>query len=199
MAERESVSYEDQIRNLLLAVRRGDKESFAPLIDAVGHELQKLSAFRLRRQPHAPTLQTTALVNEVVLRLIPMMNKSSPNFPDNRKDFLALTSHLMRCTLADYARKRKLVTVSADDKEIPLADWRQEDVEMLVALDEALKEIAVSSTNGELKSKAVELFLFAGMNYREIADKLGITDDMARRHCLVGVARVRQMFIGKQD
>ncbi len=198
MADQEAISYEEEIRKLLLAIRQGQKDAFEPLIEAVGHELHKLSAFRLRRQPHAPTLQTTALVNEVVLRLIPMVNRSGGNFPDNRKDFLALTSHLMRCTsAADYARKRKLSTISVDDKEIPLADWAQEDVETLVALDQALTEIAASPSNGERRSRAVELFLFGGLNYREIADELGITDDMARRYCQTGVAQVRQMFTSR--
>jgi DNA-directed RNA polymerase specialized sigma24 family protein len=162
--------------------------------------LRKLSAYRLRQQPHAATLQTTVLVNEVVLRLMPMIDRSGDRFPESRKDFLALTSHLMRCTLADYARKRKLPTVSLEGEGQPLADWRDEDLEGLVAVDQALKEIAhTGGAKGQRRSKAVELLVFGGMNYREIADELGISDDMARRDCQAGVAQIRQLFTEKPD
>jgi DNA-directed RNA polymerase specialized sigma24 family protein len=113
---------------------------------------------------------------------------------------------MMRFTLADYARRRKLQTVSLDDGRpdpasaassdpAPLADWSGSDLDTLLAVDEGLKEIEQTSGDyGKRRSAALELFLFGGMNFREIADELGTTDDMARRDCQLGLARLRALL-----
>jgi RNA polymerase sigma factor (TIGR02999 family) len=198
--------YEDTIRRLLSAVRGGERAAFEALIETVGHELRKLSAYRLRQQAPGHTLQTTALVNEVVLKLIQMLNNPASEFPASREHFLALASRMMRFTLADYARRRKLQTVSLDDGSFeprsfasadggPLTDWSERDLDTLLAIDEGLKQIEQTSADyGKRRSAALELFLFGGMNYREIAAELGTTDDTARRDCQLGLARLRELF-----
>lgn len=196
--------YEETIRRLLAAVRHGDRAAFEPLIETVGTELRKLSAYRMRQQPPGHTLQTTALVNEVVVRLIRMLDNPSSQFPATRDHFLALASRMMRFTLTDYARRRKLQTIPLDDggpepgpsapaDHVPLADWSGPDLDTLLAVDEGLKQIEQTSGDyGKRRSAALELFLFGGMNFREIADELGTTDDMARRDCQLGLARLRE-------
>src|SRR4051794_34131595 len=114
-----TVDYENQVRRLLGAIRGGDRGAFDALIEAVGHEMRKLSAYRIRRQPAVQTLQTTALVNEVVLRLIRMLNNDGRTFPETREHFMALVSRMMRFTLTDYARKKKIATVSIDAAPTP--------------------------------------------------------------------------------
>src|SRR3954454_23467837 len=143
----ETVDYENTIRRLLHAIRGGDRTAFDALIEAVGHELRKLSAYRIRRQPIVQTLQTTALVNEVVLRLIQMLNNDGQPFPATKEHFMALASRMMRFTLTDYARKKRVPTVSIDEApdgrpwSDSLPDWSERDLDNVLALDGALKTI----------------------------------------------------------
>ena len=45
--------------------------------------------------------------------------------------------------------------------------------------------------SGRRRRAAIELHLFSGMNFREIGDELGVTDDMARRDCQIALSRLR--------
>jgi len=206
MTDSEKSQYEDRIRRLLGAVRGGNRDAFSELIGAVGHEMRKLSAFHMRQQASAITLQTTALVNEVVLRLIQMLNSRNASFPETRQHFMALVSRMMRFTLSDYARKRRLKTVSLDEphggdsgSDEPLASilegWSDRELEDLLAVDEALSALERADADfGKRRTAALELYLFGGFNYREIADELGMTDDMARRDCQTALAQLRVLL-----
>jgi RNA polymerase sigma factor (sigma-70 family) len=172
--------------------------------------MRKIAAFRMRRQPEVPTLQPTALVNEAVLRLIQMLNNQNAGFPETREHFMALISRMMRFTLTDYARKKKLKTDSLDDRShssgdsfderLPeaLQDWSDRDVDDLLTIDQALTALERSDPDyGKRRSAAIELYLFGGLNYREIAEELGVTDDMARRDCLIALGRLREALGGQ--
>jgi RNA polymerase sigma factor (sigma-70 family) len=205
MSSPERSEYETHIRRLLTAVRTGDRDAFADLIGTVGHEMRKLSAFHMRQQPYVVTLQTTALVNEVVLRLIQMLNSHKASFPETKEHFMALVSRMMRFTLTDYARKRKLKTVSLDEEgDSPgavanepeaMRGWSQRELDDVLAIDEALTALERSDADfGKRRTAALELYLFGGFNYREIADELGVTDDMARRDCQIGLTQLRALL-----
>ena len=203
--------YEERIRALLQAIRHGDRAAFDRLIDAVGHEMRRLSAYHLRQRAPSQTLQTTALVNEAVLRMIQMLNREQQKFPETKEHLMALVSQMMRYTLTDYARKRKLKLVSLDepgrsDGERPeapahaLEDWSDRDLDDLLAIDEAIETIKRSDpAYGKRRGAAIELYLFGGMNYREIAEELGTTDDMARRDCQHALTRLRTLLAGPPD
>src|SRR6185503_4299970 len=107
--------------------------------------MRKLSAFHLRQRPPGQTLQTTALVHEAVLRMIQMLNRKRETFPETKEHLMALVSQMMRYTLTDYARKRKLKLVSLDDQrpqdessaswtahESVLQDWSDTDLDDLL-------------------------------------------------------------------
>jgi RNA polymerase sigma factor (TIGR02999 family) len=207
MSDSEKSEYEDRIRGLLAAVRGGNRDAFAALIGAVGHEMRKLSAFHMRQQPQGVTLQTTALVNEAVLRLIQMLNSKNASFPETKQHFMALVSQMMRFTLTDYARKRRLKTVSLDEPRetldsasheplsAVLESWSDGELDDLLAVDEALTTLERSDVDyGKRRTAALELYLFGGFNYREIADELGVTDDMARRDCQTALAQLRRLL-----
>jgi RNA polymerase sigma factor (TIGR02999 family) len=204
------LAYEDHVRRLLAAIRAGDRTSFDTLIEAVGQEMRRLSAYHLRHRPaDIQTLQTTALVNEAVIRLIQALDRQAERFPETHAHFMALASNMMRFTLIDYARKRKLKLVSLDepipgaDRDEPgettmtdaLADWGDSDIELLMAVHEALAKVErLDSAYGKRRSTALGLRLFGGMNYAEIAEELGVTDDMARRDCQIALGRVQGML-----
>jgi RNA polymerase sigma factor (TIGR02999 family) len=207
MGNQHALEYEDRVRDLLAAIRQGDRPAFDALIEAVGHEMRKLSAYHLRQNLPAvvQTLQTTALVHEAVLRMIQALNRDSRKFPETKAHFMALVSQMMRYTLIDYARKRKMKLVSLDEPRRlddgetggaapadALRDWSDGDLDSLLAVDEALTSIDRADPEyGKRRSAAIELHLFGGMNYREIADELGITDDTARRDCQIALSRLR--------
>jgi RNA polymerase sigma factor (TIGR02999 family) len=203
MSHEPQIDYEDKVRALLGAVRSGNRDAFDQLIQAVGHEMRKLSAYRLRQQGGGQTLQTTALVNEAVVRLIQMLNSENARFPETKEHFMALVSRMMRFTLADYARRRKLVTATLDNPSSgdgaaeaqsgALANWSARDLDDLLSIDQALTRLEHSDAEfGRRRAAAIELYLFGGMNFREIGDHLGVTDDMARRDCQFAIARLRE-------
>ena len=206
--ERVGDCYEERIRALLRVIRDGDRQAFDALIEAVGHEMRSLSAFHLRQRPPAQTLQTTALVHEAVLRMIQMLNKRREKFPETKEHLMALVSQMMRYTLTDYARKRKLKLVSLDEpgpndessaaasaRDAVLQDWAEADLNDLLAVDEALTALERSDAEyGKRRSSAIELYVFGGMNYREIAEQLGVTDDTARRDCQIALSRLKGLL-----
>jgi RNA polymerase sigma factor (TIGR02999 family) len=208
-----ALDYEGHIRRLLAAVRAGDRASFDALIDAVGHEMRRLSAYHLRHPPaDVKTLQTTALVHEAIIRLIQALNREAGKFPETREHFMALASKMMRFTLIDHVRKRKLQLVCLDEPlrtgdgaedghtiGDTLADWGQTDLEGLLAVHEALAEVErLDPEYGTRRGAALALRLFGGMNYHEIAEELGITDDMARRDCQIALGRLQAILASGQ-
>jgi RNA polymerase sigma factor (TIGR02999 family) len=199
--------YEEHIRGLLTAIRTGDRAAFDALIETVGHEMRKLSAFHLRQRAPSQTLQTTALVHEAVLRMIQMLNTKRQKFPETKEHLMALVSQMMRYTLTDYARKRKLKLVSLDEPgpsddrpssaadDAALQNWSESDLDDLLAVDEAITALERSDPEyGKRRSAAIELYLFGGMNYREIAEELAVTDDMARRDCQIALSRLKGLL-----
>ena len=206
----DAVAYEDRVRGLLAAIRLGDRPAFDGLIGAVGDEMRRLSAYHLRRFPptEVKTLQTTAVVNEAVLRLLQNLNRDAQKFPETKEHFMALVSQMMRFTLIDHARKRRLTLESLDDRRRgpdgdatgetladTLEDWSASDVDDLLAVDEALNELErLDPEYGKRRSTAIELHVFGGLNYREIADELGVTDDMARRDCQIALSRLQNIL-----
>jgi RNA polymerase sigma factor (TIGR02999 family) len=123
------------------------------------------------------TLQTTALVNEVYLRLIDQTRVSW----QNRAQFFAICAQLMRRILVDYARNRRAgkrgsraLRVTFDEAEM-IPDQRAADV---VALDDALTALA---TLDPRKSRIVELRFFGGLSIEETAEALSVSPGTVMR------------------
>jgi RNA polymerase sigma factor (TIGR02999 family) len=137
----------------------------------VYRELRRLARHAMSSERPDHTLQPTALVNEVYLRLVDIKHIRWTN----RAHFFALCARLMRRTLVDIARSRRYQkrggsrpTVSLDESGIP-APERGED---LVALDEALQRLAEFDPR---RSQVVELRFFGGLGIEEIAEVLGVS------------------------
>lgn len=202
--------YESRVRGLLAAIRLGDRPAFDGLIGAVGDEMRRLSAYHLRQFPpsEVKTLQTTAVVNEAVLRLLQSLNRDAQKFPETKAHFMALVSQMMRFTLIDHARKRRLKLESLDDMRRgpsgeateetladTLADWSASDIDDLLAVNQALNELeSLDAAYGKRRSAAIELHVFGGMNYREIGEELGVTDDTARRDCQIALGQLQRIL-----
>jgi RNA polymerase sigma factor (TIGR02999 family) len=158
------------ITELLLEWRSGDKEALDALIPVVHQELHNLAKHYLRGERAGHTLQTSALVNEVYLRLIDHKNIDW----QNRAHFFGVTAQAMRHVLVDYARARKSEKRGGNMVQVSLADAAnvaEEKAIDLIALDDALTDLEKMD---ERKSRIVELRYFGGLSVEETAEVIGV-------------------------
>ena len=130
---------------------------------------------RSERPDH--TLQPTALVNEVFLRLAAKEEISW----QNRAHFFALTAQLMRQILVDHARKRRVTKRGGGAPALELEDWHaQIDVhpEHLLGYDGVLTCLEQLDPR---QAKIVEMRYFVGLTEAEIAEVLGVSDRTVKR------------------
>src|SRR5262245_12776815 len=158
-----------EVTQLLQAWSDRDQSADERLIPLVQNELHRLASHYLRRERDGHILQTTALVNEVYVKLIEWRNVRL----QDRKNFFGVAAMLMRRVLVDYARRHpdlgpRMIRLDAPESpEIP--DKRGADI---VALDDALKSLAELD---ERKSRVIELRFFGGLNVEETAEVLGVS------------------------
>jgi RNA polymerase sigma factor (TIGR02999 family) len=137
----------------------------------VYRELRQQAGGFLRHEAPGHTLQPTALVNEVYLRLVAQQRVAW----QNRAHFLGIAAQLMRRVLVDYARARAAVKrprralQMALDEHIGAAEPRSCD---LLALDRALDDL---TTFDRRLAAIIELRYFAGLTEREVAEVLSIS------------------------
>ena len=116
------------------------------------------------------TLQATALINEVYLRLVDVQQVSW----QDRAHFFALCALAMRQILVDYARRRGSEKRGGDQVSIELEESLASDSTNqvdLLELDEALNRLAKLDPR---KSQVIELRFFGGLSVRETAEALKI-------------------------
>jgi RNA polymerase sigma-70 factor (ECF subfamily) len=166
----------ENISQLLTDWTGGDEAAVDKLFPAVYNELRRLASKYMRHERPGHTLQTTALVHEAYVRLV----KGQDTPWTNRIHFFAIAARVMRQILVDHARTRhyakregSAVRLSIDDVAL-ISEERSDD---LVALDEALKELAILD---ERQSKIVELRYFGGLTIEETAQFLKVSTGTVR-------------------
>lgn len=166
-----------QVTSLLLDWARGDAAALERLVPLVYEELRRVARAHLRREPPGQTLQTTALVHEVYLRLVDLNEMTL----HNRTHFFAVAARLMRQILVDHARRKRagkrgggVAAVSLID---PPAGAEPGSVDVL-ALDEALDKLRAFDPR---QCDVVELRFFAGLTVEEVAEALEISRATAER------------------
>ena len=138
--------------------------------DSLYRELHRRAEHLMRGQPKNHTLQATALVNEVFLKL----HGVDPSTED-RSHYLAVASRAMRQVLVDHARAKGRQKRNPNGEKLPLDDVMvsyEERAHDLVALDEAVARLGEFD---ETMARAVELRFFGGLSVAEAADRLGIS------------------------
>lgn len=166
-----TASSSKDVTQLLLAWNSGDHSALDQIIPIVYEELRRVARRYLRREQGGHTLETTALVHEVYLRLI---DANSVEWQD-RAHFFAISARLMRQILVDFARRRKQVKRGAEASKLSFDEALMVPLEQsadLVALDDALKTLASLNLR---QSKVVELKYFGGLTEEEIAEVLDIS------------------------
>ena len=166
------------VTRLLLEWRQGQPAALERLLPLVYSELKKIAHARMRAEsPVGQTLQTTALVNEVYVRLVDGARVDW----QNRAHFFAVCARLMRRILVDRARARRADKRGGDAHAIPFGDWigavPAKD-EGLLALDEALQRLSASDAR---KAQVVELRYFGGLTLDETAAALGTSPETVTR------------------
>ena len=160
-----------EITRLLFDWSHGDRRALDRLMPLVTRELRQLARSYLDRESSNHTLQPTALVNELYLRLVG--NRSMTW--QNRAHFFAFAAQTMRRILVDHARARKTAKRGSNVTMVSLDEARERsdapDVEVL-ALHEVLKSLAEMD---ERQSRIVELRTFAGLGLVETAEVLGVS------------------------
>jgi len=165
------------VTQLLAAWGQGEQSALDKLIPLVHRELRRLAHRQMGRERQGHTLQSTALVNEVYLRLIDV---NQVRWQD-RAHFFAVSAQLMRRILVDFARSRRYQKrgggaqkITFDEALFP-APKRNHD---LVLVDDALNALAKVDAR---KGRVVELRFFGGLSVEETAEVLGVSVETVHR------------------
>jgi RNA polymerase sigma factor (TIGR02999 family) len=161
-----------EITGLLQVWSGGDEVAFEQLIPLVYDELHRMALRYLAGERSTVSLQATALVNEVCLRLLGWDQVRWVN----RGHFFGVSAQMMRRVLVDIARRRRADRRGgARAVRVPLEGIDVAAVEPdadLVAINEALDKLA---TEDSRKARVVELRFFGGLSMEETAQALGIS------------------------
>jgi len=161
----------DQVTQLLVRWRRGDREALDELMPIVYSELRRMAHGFLQRERSDHTLQSTALVHEAYLRLV---GQKLPEW-QNRAHFFGVAARLMRQILVEYARSHKADKRGGSACKLSLEEStfvpepRNLDV---ILLDDALYDLAKLDAQ---QSRIVELRFFAGLSIDDTSEVLGIS------------------------
>jgi RNA polymerase sigma factor (TIGR02999 family) len=155
-----------------------DSEASDAVLNLVYDELHRQAQRYLRRERPGHTLQTTALVHEVYLKLVKQKNIAW----ESRSHFFAVAAKLMRQILIDYARTKHRAKRGGAEGKVPLENALTVGVGHtnfdLLALDEALMRLAAKE---EHLAKIVELRFFSGLSVEDTAEVLGLSDSTVKR------------------
>jgi RNA polymerase sigma-70 factor, ECF subfamily len=171
MSESVTRSSAGEVSQLLKDWGSGDENALNKLIPLVYEELHKMARQQMARERGGHTLQATALVNEVYLRLLGAMEVSF----DDRAHFFALCAQLMRRLLIDHARARGRAKRGGAMKKLSLEESFAIPVghdSNILELDDALNALAAAD---ERKAKIVELRFFGGFSVEETAKALKVS------------------------
>jgi RNA polymerase sigma factor (TIGR02999 family) len=166
-----------QVTGLLRKWRDGDESALDQLMPLIHDVLHRLAHRYVKRERRGHTLQTTALVNEAYLRLVEQQDVDW----ESRAHFLAVSAQVMRHILVDYARQRASGKRGGQFKRITLdgdATVSAERAAEIVALDDAMEGLEKINPRG---CKVVELRYFGGMNAKEAAEVLKISETTVER------------------
>src|SRR2546423_4363855 len=189
-------STEQNVTELLAAWSGGDEAALEKLVPLVYQELHRTAHRYMARERSGHTLQTTALINEVYMRLTDFQEMNW----QNRNHFFGICANLMRRVLTDFARSRRFLKRGGNAVHLPFDEnlfGGHERAAGIVALDDALNALAVFD---ERKSRVVELRFFGGLSTEETAQGLNISvESVMRDWKMAKVWLLRAVGTGESD
>ena len=168
---------EEELPALVDRWRAGDENALDNLVAFLYDDLRALAHRHLGRQREGHTLDTTALVHEVYLKL----TRRAEVQWQGRPQLLALMSRIMRNVLVDHARRHRAEKRTGDRIRVPLDDTMAgEDVQLLELLHvhDALERL---EARDERLARIVEYRFFGGMQMEEIGSALGVSTRTVQR------------------
>lgn len=169
------------ITGLLEKWEAGDLSALDELLPLVFDDLHRLARYFFQRESDTHTLQPTALISEIYLR---MRGQETVRF-ESRADFFNMAAEIFRHVLTDYARKRTAEKRGGGQASVSLesggfADLLSQspDSARLIDLDVALRELEEVDPR---QAQIVTLRFFLGLKNSEIADLLEISESTAKR------------------
>jgi RNA polymerase sigma factor (TIGR02999 family) len=172
-----SESAAGDITAVLQAARDGGQEAAAQLLTLVYDELRQLARSKLARLPPGQTLQPTALVHEAYLRLLGKQDLQL----ESKRHFFFAAARAMRDILIEQARSKAGPKRGGDRKRVSLTDAlaaSDRSAEDVLAVTEALAELEKEDPQ---KAQIVHLRYYAGMNVKETASVLGLSERTVHR------------------
>lgn len=179
------------VTEILEAASRGEKAATEELLPLLYDELRKLASDRLAKEKEGQTLQATALVHEVYLRLV---GSDKGGAWANRAHFFAAASEAMRRIVIDRAREKQSLKrggewnrLGAQHVEIAISLPSEQLLEVNDALDRLTEEAPQSAEVAKLR-------YFAGLSLDDIASMLDISRRAATKHWVIARARLLEML-----
>jgi RNA polymerase sigma factor (TIGR02999 family) len=165
------------VTDLLRAWSDGEPGALDRLVPIVYRDLRRQAVAQLRRESPGHTLQPTAVVHEVFLRLL---GQSRADF-ESRAHFLAVCASLMRRVLIDHARRRRRLkrggTLCRVDLLAEPSARAAPDLDV-IAVDRALRELQALDAQ---QAHLVEMRFFGGLSNQEAAEVLGVSERTVKR------------------
>jgi RNA polymerase sigma factor (TIGR02999 family) len=165
-------SHDQDVTDLLRAWSDGNTDAFEQVMPMVYDELHRMAARYIVGERVTVSLQATALVNELCVRLLGW----DVVHWKNRRHFFGVSAQMMRRVLVDIARRRRAerrggpaaVRVPLDGIDVAASEPTAD----LLSVDAALEKLSVADPR---KAQVVEFRFFGGLSVEEIAEALGVS------------------------
>jgi RNA polymerase sigma factor (TIGR02999 family) len=160
-----------EITRLLSQWKEGDREALQSVVSLAYDELHSIATGYFRREAPGHTLQATALVNELFVRLVQVRGVQLKD----RRHFYAFAAQLMRMILIDYSRQAKALKRPSSAERVPLHEemaWVDAASEEMLALNTALDELEAVD---ERKVRVIELRFFLGCTNEETSELIDVS------------------------
>ena len=167
----------EEVTQLLGQWKSGDRQALDKLMPIVYEELRRMAHRHMAHERAGHTLQATALVNEVYLKL---KDKRAGEW-QSRAQFFAVAAQIMRFILVDYARRHARAKRGGGAHRVTLDEAMlvsQDKAGELLALDEALQKLEQFDKR---KSQIAVLRFFSGLTVEETAEALSISVETVTR------------------
>lgn len=165
------------VNSWLRAWSAGNREALEAVLPLVYDKLHRIAEREMARERPGHTLEATALLHEVYLRL----RRVEGLYWQDHNRFFAFVTHLMRRTLIDHARRRARLRNGGAWREVALAETREIGLATppdLLALHEALEVLGQLDPR---KAAVVELRFFGGFSIEEIGKQLAVSVETVGR------------------
>lgn len=176
-----------ELTQIFKSASGGDDTALDELMPLVYDELRRMAHRQMARERPDHTLQATALVNEVYLK----MQDQREGRWKNRAQFFAVAAQMMRHILVDYARRHTRAKRGGGAEQVTLDDAllvSSSKSDEMLALDDALQKLEQLDKR---RSQVAVLRFFAGLSAEETAEALSISTETVTRDWRLAKAWLR--------